>query len=188
MKNKGLFTLALALLMTVSAYSLEGGKLVSSKSHVKFFSTTPMEDIEANNYASVSTINLETGDVVFSVPMQGFEFENSAMQKHFNSENFLDTKAHPKSKLVGKITNLDEIDFSKDGEYEAMVEGELSIKGTSNPVKEKGVIRVKGKSIEVVSKFNVTLADYNISFIKGKPSTNVAKTVEVTALSEYMGF
>ncbi len=117
MKNKGLFTIALAMLMTLSANSRDGGKLVSSKSHVKFFSTTPMEDIEANNYASVSTINTETGEVVFSVPMQGFEFEKSAMQKHFNSENFLDTKSHPKSKLVGKITNLDEIDFSKDGEY-----------------------------------------------------------------------
>ena len=187
MKNKGLFTIALALLMTASAYSRTGGKLVSSKSHVKFYSTTPMEDIEANNYASLSTINTETGEVVFSVPMQGFEFENSMMQKHFNQDNFLDTKTHPKSKLIGKITNLDEIDFSKDGEYEATVEGDLSIKGTTNPFKEKGIIKVEGNSIEIESKFNVTLADYGISFVKGKPSTNVAKTVEVTVLGEYMG-
>jgi len=185
MKKTGIITITLALLMTLSAYSRTGGKLVSSKSHVRFYSTTPMEDIEANNYASVSTINTETGEVVFSIPMQGFEFEKSMMQKHFNQDNFLDTKAHPKSKLVGKITNLGDIDFSKDGEYEAWVEGELSIKGTTKPIKEKGTITVKGDNIDIKSKFNVTLADYGVSFAKGKPSTNVAKVVEVTVLSEY---
>ena len=185
MKNKELFTIAMAMLMSVSAFSRTGGKLVSSKSHVKFYSHTAMEDIEANNYASVSTINTETGEVVFSVPMQGFEFENSTMQKHFNQDKFLDTKVHPKGKLVGKITNLEDIDFSKDGNYEALVEGELTIKGTSNSLKEKGTITVKGGNVSIESTFPVTLEDYGVSFIKGKPSTNVAKTVEVTVLGEY---
>ena len=185
MKKRGLFIVGLAMLMTVSAYSRTGGKLVSSKSHIKFYSHTAMEDIEANNFTSVSTINTETGGVAFSVPMQGFEFEKSMMQKHFNQENFLDTKAHPKSKLVGKITNIDEIDFSKDGEYEAIIEGELTIKGKTNPINENGTITVKGNNVGVESKFNVTLADYGVSFLKGKPSTNVAKVVEVTVMSEY---
>jgi len=185
MKKTGLITIALAMLMTVSAYSRTGGKLVSEKSHVKFFSHTAMEDIEANNYSSVSTINTETGDVVFSIPMQGFEFEKSAMQKHFNQDNFLDTKTHPKSKLVGKITNLDEIDFTKDGTYEAVVEGDLSIKGTTKSIKEKGNVIVKGGKVSVESKFDVALGDYGVSFVKGKPSTNVAKVVEVTVHSEY---
>ena len=185
MKNKGLFTIALAMLMTASAFSRTGDKLVSSKSHIKFFSHTAMEDIEANNYASVSTINTATGDVVFSIPMQGFEFENSTMQKHFNQDKFLDTKVHPKGKLVGKITNMDDIDFSKDGNYEAVVEGDLTIKGTTNSLKEKGTITVKNGNVSIESKFPVTLSDYGVSFIKGKPSTNVAKVVEVTVLSEY---
>lgn len=177
---------SLMLLLTISAYGQTNGKLIGSKSHVKFYSHTAVEDIEANNYTSVSTINAETGDLVFSVPMQGFEFEKSVMQKHFNSDKFLDTKSHPKSKLVGKITNLGDIDFSSDGEYPANVEGELTIKGKTNAIKEKGTITIKGNSIVVRSKFNVNLADYGITFGKGKPSTNIAKDVEITVQSEYV--
>ncbi len=183
MKKISLSTISLVLLMTFSAYSQ--GKLKSSKSHIKFYSHTTVEDIEANNYTSVSTIDTENGEVVFSIPMQGFEFEKSTMQKHFNQENFLDTKTHPKGKLVGKITNIDEIDFSKDGVYQADVEGELSIKGETRHISEKGSITVKDGNIGVESKFNINLADYGISFVKGKPSTNVAKEVEVTVLAEY---
>jgi polyisoprenoid-binding protein YceI len=185
MKNKGLFSIALAVLMTASAFSGTGDKLVSSKSHIKFYSHTAMEDIEANNYASVSTLNTKTGDVVFSVPMQGFEFENATMQKHFNQDKFLDTQAHPKGKLVGKIANFDDIDFSTNGKYEAVVEGDLTIKGTTNSVKEKGTITVKDGNVSLESKFPLTLEDYGVSFVKGKPSKNVAKTVEVTVLGEY---
>jgi len=184
MKKIILSTISLALLMTFSAYGQ--GKLKSSKSHIKFYSHTVAEDIEANNYSSVSTIDTESGEVVFSVPMQGFEFEKSTMQKHFNQENFLDTKNHPKGKLVGRITNVDEIDFSKDGVYQANVEGKLSIKGESRSISEKGSITVKNGNIGVESKFNVTLADYGISFVKGKPSTNVAGEVEVTVIADYL--
>ena len=186
MKRTGFLTMGLALLVSFSAYSETGGKLTSSKSHVKFYSHTALEDIEANNYTSVSTMNTETGDVVFSVPMQGFEFEKAAMQKHFNSDNFLDTQTYPKSKLVGKITNIGDIDFSKDGEYPADVEGDLTIKGKTKSIKEKGTITVKDGDIGIQSKFNVTLADHGISFVKGKPSTNVSKVVEVTVLSDYL--
>ena len=67
------------------------GKYISRNAHVSFFSATPMEDIEAHNYKSVSTIDTKSGDVVFSVPMQSFEFKKSLMQKHYNSPKFLDT-------------------------------------------------------------------------------------------------
>jgi len=159
--------------------------LVSSKVHIKFFSTTPAEDIQANNNTTVSTFNTETGEVVFSVPMQGFEFEKALMQKHFNSDKFLDTKQFPKAKLKAKITNIASIDLSKDGTYTANIEGELTIKGVTKPVKEKGTVTVKGGKIEAQSKFNITLADYGISFVSGKPSSNIAKTVEITVHAEY---
>ena len=175
----------LTIIAVLTVLSGSGQKLVSTKTQIKFFSTTPAEDIEAYNTTSVSTINTETGEVVFSVPMQGFEFEKSLMQKHYNGKNYLDTKNFPKSKLTGKITNLGEVDFSKDGSYEVMVEGDLNIKGLSKPVKEPGTIVVKGGIVEAQSQFNVTLADYGISFVKGKPSTNIAKTLEITVKAEY---
>lgn len=174
-----------ALAVTLFAFTLPAGKLVSTKTHIKFFSHTAVEDIEANNNASVSTIDLATGDIVFSIPMQSFEFEKTMMQKHFNEDNYLDTKNFPKAKLKAKITNLSEIDFSKDGTYQATVKGELTIKGVTKPISENGTITVKGNKIEVQSKFNITLADYGITFVKGKPASAIAKTVEITVHAEY---
>ncbi len=176
--------LTLIALLTISV-SVNAQKQKTSKSHIKFFSSTPAEDIEANNYASVGTIDPATGDIVFSVPMQSFEFEKALMQEHFNSKKFLNTKANPKSKLIGKISNVDAIDFSKDGTYEAEVTGDLTINGVTKPITEKATVVVKDGKINLNSKFNLTLADYEIAFKKGKPSTNIAKTVEVTVEAEY---
>ncbi|PKP01902.1 MAG: YceI family protein [Bacteroidetes bacterium HGW-Bacteroidetes-9] len=173
------------LFASLTAHSQTSGKLVSDKTQIGFYSHTSVEDIQANNNTSVSTINTTTGDVVFSVPMQGFEFEKALMQQHFNSDKFLDTKTFPKSKLKGKITNLSSVNFAKDGTYPATVEGEMTIKGVTNPFTSTGTITVKGNKTEVQSKFNITLADYSITFVKGKPSSNIAKTVEVTVHAEY---
>mgnify|MGYP003624185026 CR=1 FL=1 len=176
--------LTMIALVTISL-TVSAQKQVSTKTHFKFFSTTPVEDIEANNYASVGTINPASGDIVFSVPMQSFEFEKALMQKHFNSKKFLDTKSNPKAKLTGKIANLEAVDFTKDGSYEAEVTGDLTINGVTKPVTEKATVIVKNGKLSLNSKFNITLADYQIAFEKGKPSTNIAKTVEVTVEAHY---
>ena len=167
------------------AFTPIADKLVSSKSHVKFYSHTAVEDIEANNYKTVSTIDPSTGVVVFSVPMQSFEFEKSLMQKHFNSPKFLDTKANPKAKLKGTISNLDDIDFSKDGSYTANVKGDMTINGKTNAIEEKASITIKDGKTSLKSTFNLLLADYEVAFEKGKPSNNIAKEVEVTIHTEY---
>ena len=185
MKKLKVIVSGLVILISLTAFGQATDKLVSTKTHLKFFSHTSVEDIEANNYTSVSTLNKETGNVVFSVPMQGFEFKKALMQKHFNSDKYLDTKTFPKAKLKATITNFSEFDLSKDGSYEAIVEGELTIHGVTKPIKEKGTLTIKENMISAQSTFNVTLADYGIEFVKGKPSTSIAKTVEVTVLAEY---
>lgn len=167
------------------AFTPIADKLVSSKTHVKFYSHTAVEDIEADNYKTVSTIDPNSGAVVFSVPMQSFEFEKALMQKHFNSPKFLNTKANPKAKLKGMIINLDEVDFSKDGSYEANIKGDMTINGETNPIEEKATISIKEGKVSLDSKFKLTLADYKVAFEKGKPSTNIADVVEVTVKAIY---
>ncbi|CAH8282695.1 YceI-like domain-containing protein [Mariniflexile fucanivorans] len=176
--------LTMIALVTISL-TVSAQKQVSTKTHFKFFSTTPAENIEANNYASVGTITPASGDIVFSVPMQSFEFEKSLMQEHFNSKKFLNTKANPKAKLIGKIANLDAVNFTKDGTYNVDVTGDLTINGVTKPIKEKATVVIKEGKISLASKFNLTLADYEIAFKGGKPSTNIAKTVEVTVEANY---
>lgn len=167
------------------AFKPVAGKLITKAAHINFFSHTAVEDITANNYKVVSTLETTTGDVVFSVPMQSFEFEKALMQEHFNGKDFLNTKEFPKAKFEGKITNIGDVDFSKDGVYEANVSGNLTIKDATKPINEKGTITIKGGVVNAKTKFKLVLADYGITFKKGKPSTNIAKEIEVTLNADY---
>lgn len=176
---------AIAIALAFSTTVLSANKLVSTKTHIKFFSTTVAENIEANNNTSIGTVNTETGAVVFVVTMQGFEFEKALMQKHFNGDKFLDTKQFPTAKLKAKLQNMDLLKNNTKEMVEVEVVGEMTIKGVTKPVKIKGTVTQKEGKYSLKSKFNITLADYGIEFVKGKPSSNIAKTVEVTVHADF---
>ena len=46
-------------------------------------------------------------------------------------------------------------------------------------------LKIEGGKVALQAKLNITLADYDLAFKKGKPSTNIAKTVEVTVHATY---
>ncbi len=185
MKKTILSITVVIIFILSSTFSTVTSKLVSKSGHVNFYSHTAIEDISADNYKLVSTLDTESGEMVFSVPMQSFEFEKSMMQKHFNSKKFLDTKTYPKTKFIGNITNLDEIDFSNNGTYTAKVSGDLSMHGVTKTLNETATITVQEGKVNVDVELNITLADYNIAFEKGKPSTNIAKTVLAKIKAEF---
>lgn len=184
MKNSIKF-LSVIVLAGLMSFALSGGKYTTKNAKISFFSHTSVEDIKADNNAVVSVLNSENGEIAFSVPMQNFNFEKALMQKHFNSKKFLDTKSHPRSTFKGKISNLDEIKFDKPGEYDAKFSGKLTIKGETNEINETGKITVTNGSLTLDTKFKIKLADYGIAFEKGKPSTNIAKSIEVNVHSVY---
>ena len=185
MKKTTLLSMIMIMSFSLISIHVSAQKLVSSKTHFKFFSSTPAEDIEANNYKTVGTIETSTGEVVFSVPMQSFEFKKSLMQQHFNGKKYLDTKTNPKAKLKGKIDNLSEVNFEEDGSYPVSISGELTINGVTNAIAEEATILVEGGKVSLDSKFNITLTDYEVAFEKGKPAKNIAKVVEVTVKAVY---
>ena len=86
--------LSLIILISAAVNSaiLAQDSFLTKTGYVQFFSTTPVEDIKSENYKVVSRLNTKTGEIVFSIPIQSFEFENALMQKHFNSKNFMDSK------------------------------------------------------------------------------------------------
>ena len=184
MKKLTVLSLVLSVFTLVAFKPIEG-KLISKDTHINFFSHTSVEDITADNYKVTSTIETTTGAVVFSVPMQSFEFEKSLMQEHFNSKNFLNTKKFPKAKFIGMIDNLSVINFNEDGEYTAMISGELEIKGAKKAISEKATITVAGGKITLTTKMSLTLADFGITFKKGKPAKNIAKDIEITVKAIY---
>lgn len=157
-------------------------KVITREGHAKIFSTTVAEDITANNYKVTSTINTETGKMVFSIPVQSFEFEKALMQKHFNQENFMNSTVYPKITFKGKINNLSDVKWNTNGKYEVSVTGDLTIRDVTKQITEKGTIEVKGDVITASSVFVVEeIGSYNV----GKPTSkrkknNVADDIEVT--------
>lgn len=154
-------------------------KYATLNGYIMFFSKTSLEDIKAENKQVQVMLNTTTGAMAFKVVMKNFKFAKAAMQDHFNNRQYLDTDQYPTAVFEGKITNLDKIDFSKDGKYAADVEGKLTIRGVTNNVKEKGTIEVKDGKLQLNSVFNVLLSDYKIT-IPGNYVNNISNSLQIT--------
>lgn len=153
-------------------------KYFTRDGHIDFFSSTSVEDIKANNNKVTCVLDAETGDVEFAVLMKAFEFKKALMEEHFN-ENYVESEKFPKSKFKGKILNINEIDFTKDGSYPVDVKGELSIRGKTNQLDANGTIDIKGEDVRVFSEFHVSPEDYNIE-IPGVVREKIAKELLIT--------
>ncbi|MFK7952762.1 MAG: YceI family protein [Ekhidna sp.] len=172
------------LLITLSIVSItvSAQRYKTTESNVKFYSSAPVEDIEAVNTNVTSIIDTETKAVVFVVPMTSFEFEKSLMQEHFN-ENYLESEKYPKAIFKGKI-----IDWNGEmGESKATVEGELDLHGIKKNVSMEGTIDYQTDKMEVNSVFMIKLEDYKIKIPKAV-FYNIAEEVEVTVKFEYASY
>jgi hypothetical protein len=167
--------LAIMLLMGTSAMAQ---KFITKNGEITFFSSTPIEDIEAHNKQVNAVLDAETGDFVFRVLIKAFQFEKALMQEHFN-ENYMESHKFPNSTFVGKVVNNSEIDWTKSGTVEATIEGELTIHGVTQKISEKGTFEVGKDGIKGMSKFEVKVADYDIKIPRAVVN-NIAESIEVT--------
>jgi polyisoprenoid-binding protein YceI len=173
--KRTLFVLAIAV-MSISAASAQ--RYMTKTGKIRFYSDTPMEKIEAVNRQVNSALDVSSGSFVFRAMIKSFEFEKALMQEHFN-ENYMESDKFPLSSFTGKVSNLSEINFSKDGTYNAVVEGDLTIHGVTKKIKEKGTFEVKAGKVTGKSVFNVLLKDYNVAVPKAV-TNNIAESIEVT--------
>ncbi|MGB3589945.1 MAG: YceI family protein [Tunicatimonas sp.] len=158
-------------------------KFITQTGYTKFFSSAPLEDIEAHNNQVQSVIDFTKQEVVVSMDMQAFEFDKSLMQEHFN-ENYVESEKYPKAIFKGTFTNGSTIDPTKNGEYAVAVEGTMTIHGVTQPVTTEGTIIVNGPSINAKTKFIVKVADHDIDIPK-IVFHNIAEEVEVTVDIKY---
>ena len=172
---KSLLITAMCLLIFSGAYAQ---KYSTKNGKISFFSQTPVETIEAHNNQVNSALDITNGDFVFKVLIKGFEFERALMQEHFN-ENYLESDKYPNSTFRGKITNIKDINFARDGKYSAVVEGDLTIHNVTKKVSVKGTIEVKAGEIQADAKFNVLLKDYDIK-VPNTVINSISQSQEVT--------
>lgn len=173
-----LITLALLVCGAVSAQ-----KLSTRTGHIKFFSDAAVEDIEAENKQVSSIIDVNSGSFAFLVQIKAFKFEKALMQEHFN-ENYMESGEFPSASFKGKITNLEDIDFNKDGKYVATFSGTMSIHGVEREISEPATIVVKDGVVSLETIFNVRTEDYDIKIPAGKKD-NIASTLEITVKMTY---
>lgn len=152
-----------------------GQKYALEKSSITFFSDAVIEDISATNRKAGSILNTQTFEVVFSVPINEFQFKKKLMQEHFN-EKYLESEKFPKSTFAGTITGLN---VATQGVQSVSASGKLTIHGVTNPVVIPGTAEMQAGKISLKSKFVIRLADYNIT-IPQLMWQNIAEQVEVT--------
>jgi polyisoprenoid-binding protein YceI len=171
------YILIVCCLLLVS-FTSQAQRFITKTGQIKFYSDSPLEKIEAHDRQVNAALDATTGDFVFKVLIKSFEFEKALMQEHFN-ENYLESDKFPNATFLGKVINNKEINTSKDGVFEVMVEGKLTIHGTTRQVKTKGIFEIKGEKIGAKAKFSILLADYNIK-IPGAVTNSISKSIEIT--------
>ena len=180
---KTIIILSLALFFSILVTNAQT-RYFTKTGTISFFSHTPMEDINAENHQVTSFLDIDSGEMVFAVLIRSFEFKKSLMEEHFN-ENYMDSEKFPKSQFKGIIVNISSIDFSKPGEHEIQVKGDLTIRGETQPVETSGTLEIKenGK-INGISKFNIDIDAYGIKIPK-LVKDKIAKSIEISCDMNY---
>ncbi len=171
------------MLLSVSLIASAQSRFLTKNGHVGFYSHTPMEDIKADNNQVGSIIDIEKGEIIFTVIMKSFRFDRALMEEHFN-ENYAESDKFPKASFKGKITNLAAVDFKKAGVYNVDVDGNMTIHGVTKPHTAKGTIEVKDENLLVKAKFNISLKEYGI-IIPDLVKDKIQDSMEITVDMDY---
>src|SRR5579871_1692737 len=95
--------LILLVLVSVTGYTLKAQDVYSdNKMSVAFFSSTPVEDIDAHSALGSAAMNVKTKQVFVTVAMKSFQFKKELMQEHFN-ENYVESDKYPDATFNGTI-------------------------------------------------------------------------------------
>jgi polyisoprenoid-binding protein YceI len=150
---------------------------------ISFFSKATMEDIKADNNQVISIINIQSGEIRFSVLNTAFHFPKAMMEEHFNSD-YMQSDQFPSSTFKGIITNISKTDITKDGNYKIAVQGYLSIHGITKNIISPATLIVKEGKLSGNAKFKIFLKEYNIK-IPSIVANNISESIDITVTCNY---
>ena len=177
---KTIYTLLiLTLVMGLNAQD----RFLTRSGKIRFFSSAPMEDIEATSNKVLSIVDLAKGQIAVDMLMKSFEFEKKLMQEHFN-ENYIESDKYPKAKFSGTFEVPDQLKKMADGEYEVEVSGDLTIHGVVKPLTTSATLKVTEGTLSGKVVFNVSVKEHDIKIPK-VVVRNIAEEVEVTGIFNY---
>lgn len=174
-------TILLVIGVMFATIGLQAQVWVCKAASIRFFSETPVENIDATSKTAVALINTTSGQISFKVNIKSFVFPDKLMQEHFN-ENYMESDKIPGADFSGVIENKP--DLSKDGTYNVNVKGKLTVHGVTKERTIPATITVKGGVITATSKFKVKCVDHNIEIPK-IVMAKIAEEIEVTVTGTF---
>ena len=169
-----------ALCLTCEVGAL-GQQFMTREGHVHFFSSTPIEDIEADNHQMSGLLDAATGEFAFQLQMRGFHFEKALMEEHFN-ESYVESEKHPKATFLGVLQGWD-ADLTDDQPQRVTAKGSFNIHGVDQDAVIPGELRWTGEAWALSAQFEVTLEAHDIhvpAVVKDNISPVIAVDVHAT--------
>ncbi len=177
---KTLHTFAFAFLGVVSL-TFGQDLFVSKNAEVSFYSSTPVEDIDAHSKTAVSALNIKTGQIYAKVENTSFGFKAKLMEEHFN-ENYMESDKYPYSLFDGKI--IDHPNITQPGTYHVHILGKLTMHGVTKEYKVPATLVYQDGKYTATSNFKVKLADHKIE-IPSILFTKIAEDIEIKIKTNY---
>lgn len=178
--------LLIGLVLFTGIFTLNAqNKYFTKDASVSFDATAKSspETIAGKSTTGSSVIDASTGNMEFAVLIKSINFKKALMQEHFN-ENYLESSKFPKAVFKGKIDNIKDINFQKDGTYRAVVSGQITIHGVTKPVTANATLKVTGDRILANATFNAKMADFDID-IPSLVSDKVGKSANINIEASY---
>jgi polyisoprenoid-binding protein YceI len=163
------------------------------RNQVKFFSTTPLEDITGISNDVKGKVSLNVSDIKtikgsITISVASIKTAIDLRDEHLRSKNWLDAESYPE--ITFTIKKVGDIKVVEDNRLEAKVTGDFSVHGVTKEVvsdvsltyldaSEQTKQFAPGDLLGVQAKFNISLSDYDVeNMIVGQ---KVADSIEITA-------
>ncbi len=159
--TKYLFIVGACILVS---YVQAQSRYITSRGEISFTSEAPLEVIKAQSKELKGAIDADKKTFAFTVPVKSFEGFNSPLQREHFNENYMESTQYDKATFNGKI--IEQIDFTKDGEYEVRAKGKLNVHGIEQERIIKATISTKDGKLSVHSIFTVLLEEHGIAIPK----------------------
>lgn len=169
--------IGILLFVLVVSQNIQAQKYMTQNGVITFFSSTPVEDIEAINNQVSAVLNTENGEIASVLLLKAFSFEKALMQEHFN-EKYVESEKYPKSMFKGQIVNFENLKLKENNAENVIIKGSLTIHGVTNDIEVGGVLERKGELMDLKFKFQVEVADYDIE-IPGPVKEKIAKSIDI---------
>lgn len=164
--------LSMALLLTIGL--LYAQKKTTTSATISFDATTAIDALpKAENKTVIASLDTKSGKLAFESTVKSFTFSNPKIQEHFNNKGWMNSDQYPIASFIGEISNLSVVKFNKDGVYNVIVNGELTLHGVTKKVETTAIFTISGKAINAAANFSIKLDDYDVkggAILAGKVS------------------